>query len=382
MSKTGESWAYTYDADGLRTQRTRTANNVTTTWKYVYNGSQLVKMVAPSEDGDQTLAFAYDAEGTPLTVRWNSSYYYYITNIQGDVIGITDSTGNIVVTYTYDAWGNPLSTTGTLATTLGTYNPLRYRGYVYDTETGLYYLQSRYYDSKIGRFINADSVDYLGVDGTPLSYNLFAYCNNNPIMLSDYNGHAPEWWQWAISGAMLVAGVALVATGVGGVAGGALISAGANSIVGSYTSEAAGGSSVSGWVGGMITGAVCGAGAGFAGSLLVNATNTVGAVCIGNIAASGAVAFSSGFVGSALGQVATASIDGMDLNTKDLVLSSAYTGAVNCFAGIMSGMGTALQNMPRLSTTTTVTANSLNAAWSIVSESVSDFLGSLPSILP
>ena len=225
-------------------------------------------------------------------------------------------------------------------------------------------------------------MDYLGVDGTPLSYNLFAYCNNNPIMLSDYNGHAPEWWQWAISGAMLVAGVALVATGVGGVAGGALISAGANSIVGSYTSEAAGGSSVSGWVGGMITGAVCGAGAGFAGSLLVNATNTVGAVCIGNIAASGAVAFSSGFVGSALGQVATASIDGMDLNTKDLVLSSAYTGAVNCFAGIMSGMGTALQNMPRLSTTTTVTANSLNAAWSIVSESVSDFLGSLPSILP
>ena len=74
-------------------------------------------------------------------------------------------------------------------------------------------------------------------------------------MLFDPNGHAPEWWQWAISGAMFVAGVALVATGVGGVAGGALICAGANSMIGSYVSEATGSSSVAGWVGGMITGA-------------------------------------------------------------------------------------------------------------------------------
>ena len=178
------TWDFSYNADGMRTERT----NGTKTWEYVYSGSQLVKMVAPSDEGNQNLAFAYDADGVPLTVRWNGSYYYYVTNIQGDVIGITDSTGLEVVAYTYDAWGNPLSTTGTMATTLGTYNPLRYRGYVYDAETGLYYVSSRYYNPEIGRWINADDTAYLGADGTLLSYNLFAYCKNNPVNFSDPTG--------------------------------------------------------------------------------------------------------------------------------------------------------------------------------------------------
>ena len=112
-------------------------------------------------------------------------------------------------------------------------------------------------------------------------------------MLSDHNGHAPEWWQWAISGAMVVAGVALVATGVGGLAGGSLICAGANSIIGSYISEATGGSSFAGWAGGMITGAMCGTGAGLAGKLLVDATAATGAVCLGYLAAGCVVAFGS-----------------------------------------------------------------------------------------
>ena len=279
----------------------------------------------------------------------------------------------------YNASGATISQT---AANVAAYNPFRYRGYHYDAETGFYYVSSRYYDPEIGRFINADDTAYLGADGSPLSYNLFSYCKNNPVMLSDPNGHAPEWWQWAISGAMVVAGVALVATGVGGVAGGALICAGANSMIGSYVSETTGGSSVAGWVGGMITGAACGTGAGLAGNLLVQATNATGAACLGNLAAGGAVAFGSGTVGSAIGQGVSAAIDGKKLNSKEVIYASMETGAINCLSGLGTGIGTTLQGMPTISTTTATLANSLNATWSLVSESVYDFLGTIPSLLP
>ena len=212
--------------------------------------------------------------------------------------------------------------------------------------------------------------------------NMFAYCNNNPLMLSDHNGLAPTGWQWAISGAMVLVGIGFVATGFGGVAGGALICAGANSIIGSYTSEASGGSSVAGWVGGMATGAICGAGAGVAGNLLVQATSSTGAACLGSMAAGGAAAFGSGTLGSAVGQSITATIDGKKLKPKDLLLSSATSGVINCFSAIGAGMGTALQSMPVISTTSTTLANSLNAAWSVVVESACDFLGTISSILP
>ncbi|MGM9603124.1 MAG: RHS repeat-associated core domain-containing protein, partial [Faecousia sp.] len=98
-----------------------------------------------------------------------------------------------VVGYTYDAWGNPLTVTETLASTLGTLNPLRYRGYVYDTETGFYYVSSRYNDSETCRFIIVDNTAYLGADRSLLSHNSFAYCKNNPVMFSGPNGHAPEY---------------------------------------------------------------------------------------------------------------------------------------------------------------------------------------------
>jgi len=94
-----------------------------------------------------------------------------------------------VVTYTYDAWGKPLTISGSMASTLGTHNPLRYRGYVYDTETGLYYLQSRYYDPEVVRFINGDACTTTGIG--LLGNNMFAYCNNNPVNLEDYSGYLP-----------------------------------------------------------------------------------------------------------------------------------------------------------------------------------------------
>ena len=106
--------------------------------------------------------------------------------------GLVNSSGTQVVAYTYDAWGNPLTTTGTMANTLGELNPFRYRGYVYDTETGLYYLQSRYYNPQMGRFINADG-ELSDVGDSVKGYNLFSYCQNNPTNMSDSEGNWPKW---------------------------------------------------------------------------------------------------------------------------------------------------------------------------------------------
>ena len=132
----------------------------------------------------------------------------------------------------------------------------------------------------------------------------------------------------------------------------------------------------------MITGAACGVGAGFAGNLLVQATTTTGAACLGNIAAGGATAMGSGFLGSLVGQSVSASIDGKKLNTNEAVLSATMTGTINCLSGLGAGIGTAIQNMPTISTTTTAVANSMNSAWSLVSEAVCDFLGNISSVWP
>ena len=186
MTSGSTTWSFTYNADGLRTKRT----NGSSTYSYIYNGDKLSQMTV----GNNTLNFAYDASGTPLTVTYNNTVYYYVTNIQGDVIAILNSSGSPVVTYTYDAWGKVLSTSGSMASTLGSHNPLRYRSYVYDQESGLYYLQSRYYDPNIGRFINADALITTG-QGL-LGNNMFAYCNNNPVLYSDRYGTIPYNDSW------------------------------------------------------------------------------------------------------------------------------------------------------------------------------------------
>ena len=117
-------------------------------------------------------------------MKYNNTLYYYVLNAQGDVVRIVNSR-NTVASYTYDPWGKIISSSGTLADI----NPLRYRGYYYDSETGFYYLQSRYYDPEIGRFINADS--YASTDATGLlSTNMFAYCENDPVNRSDPSGEA------------------------------------------------------------------------------------------------------------------------------------------------------------------------------------------------
>ena len=139
--------------------------------------------------GSNKLHFTYDSTG-PASVTYNGNRYFYLKNAQGDVTGLVNASGTQVVSYTYDPWGAPMSTDGTMASTLGAANPLRYRGYVYDTETGLYYLSSRYYNPVWGRFINADGYASTGQGFT--GYNMFAYCNGNPLRNRDSGGSLPH----------------------------------------------------------------------------------------------------------------------------------------------------------------------------------------------
>lgn len=181
MSNEDIALSFKYDNNGIRTKKT--VNGVDTEFTYV--GDMLVSQ----KTGNEVINFAYTAGGAPYGFTYNGTSYFYLLNLQGDIIGIYDSTGTVVVEYTYDSWGKLISITGSLADTIGVKNPLRYRGYYYDTETSLYYLQSRYYDPETCRFINADAYFVAGNDyiqGT----NMFAYCYNNPVMYSDPSGFA------------------------------------------------------------------------------------------------------------------------------------------------------------------------------------------------
>ena len=186
MSKSGSSITYGYNADGKRISKTVNG----TTYNFSYLGDQLTEMTW----GSNKLHFTYDSTG-PASVTYNGNRYFYLKNAQGDVTGLVNASGTQVVSYTYDPWGAPMSTDGTMAATLGAANPLRYRGYVYDSETGLYYLSSRYYNPTWGRFVNADTADVLGASPDKANWdkNLFAYCDNDPINRQDDEG---DLWKW------------------------------------------------------------------------------------------------------------------------------------------------------------------------------------------
>lgn len=138
--------------------------------------------------------FSYNAQGKVVAVDYStnggSSYttYYYLRNAQGDIVKLIDNGGDTKVEYTYDSWGKILATTGSLATSLGANQPFRYRGYVYDTETGWYYLQSRYYNPETCRFISSDVL--LSTGQGVIGHNSYAYCLNNPVNGHDSNGEA------------------------------------------------------------------------------------------------------------------------------------------------------------------------------------------------
>ena len=184
------SVSYKYDSNGMRTQKT---DNSGTTYYYYDSGNNLIGMTK----GNDTLLFYYDSDGNVTSFKYGGTMYYYVKNLQGDVVKIINQSGTVYASYVYDAWGNIKSITGDPI--LRELNPFRYRSYVYDNESGLYYLQSRYYDPFTGRFLNAD-VYCDTMSGTPLSTNMFAYCENSAIMHYDRNGK-DAWWLQSPKGA-------------------------------------------------------------------------------------------------------------------------------------------------------------------------------------
>ena len=171
-------------------QRTHVTGTQTVTHEYLtLNGKVARETIRTNNSLTAVLDFVYDESGKPFALKYSTDgatfdTYYYVLNLQGDVVKLIQANGHVVAQYTYDAWGYILSSGGDLAAI----NPLRYRGYYYDNETGFYYLQSRYYDPANRRFISADV--YASTGQGFLGTNMFAYCNNKPIINSDSSGHA------------------------------------------------------------------------------------------------------------------------------------------------------------------------------------------------
>ena len=196
LKKVSLSWGtvdFAYDSDGKRVKKT--SGNTET--KYYYNGSTLSGLVRTTTGNTGTtkitVQFVYDAEGKPFLLRLNGKTdYFYLYNGLGDVVGLIDSSNKVVVRYQYNSWGKVTSSEDTSGVSLATLNPFCYRKYVYDSETGLYCLGSRYYDPEVGRFVNADDTDVIFAKPQELgSKNLYAYCDNNPVAREDYAGEFP-----------------------------------------------------------------------------------------------------------------------------------------------------------------------------------------------
>ena len=188
----------TYDADGLRS--TKTVGTRKTEYQYVGD-----KLFYEKRGDNQTFYYFYDSFGNLSMIRYtlvgsdnsvSTATYLAQTNSQGDVVALYKKSGELYARYEYDAWGNTLSVTDangneiTAWYNIANANPIRYRGYYFDADLNLYYLQSRYYDSEIGRFINSDNVTDPGAG--LLGYNTFIYCANNPVNAADPSGHAIE----------------------------------------------------------------------------------------------------------------------------------------------------------------------------------------------
>lgn len=179
MAKGSDTLNFVYNESGLRTSKT--VNGVA--HSYIWQGSKLAADITDA----YALYFHYDSSGEVIgftrTANGTDTEYFYVKNLQGDILKVITADGTEAATYTYDAWGKLLTSSGDMADV----NPLRYRGYYYDAETSLYYLKSRYYDPEVCRFINPDVFATSDIDGV-LAANMFAYCENNPIRNTDSTG--------------------------------------------------------------------------------------------------------------------------------------------------------------------------------------------------
>ena len=244
---------YEYDYNGLRIKKITSNEEI----EYVRDGTKLLKEIhtlynssitlgrsisngeeAISSD-ENVIIYNYGVNGI-IGFTLNNINYYYIKNIFNDVVKIIDDNYNIVSEYVYDAYGKCYITKN--INDIANINPIRYRSYYYDKETELYYLNNRYYDPDTMRFISMDGIEYLDYK-TLGGLNLFTYCNNNPVMYSDGDGHMPEWLKWVIGGALIVGAVVLTIATAG--LGGAI----AAGLGGSFAASVAGGAIVGGIIG-------------------------------------------------------------------------------------------------------------------------------------
>ena len=196
--KSFDNNTYTYNANGIRTSKT--VNGVKHT--YTLDGTKILRETW----GGNTLIPLYDNEDSVCGIIYNNEPFYLQKNLQGDIVAVIGKDARVVATYSYDAWGVCTVTSDTSAVGIATVNPFRYRGYYYDSEIGMYYLQSRYYDAGVGRFVNEDS--RFDEEASLLGFNLFAYCGNAPVINADYMG----------TGLLLAIGIGLL---VGAIVGGA-----------------------------------------------------------------------------------------------------------------------------------------------------------------
>ena len=326
--------SFTYNASGIRTSKTYYINtkcqceagkcecencncNESFTTQFFLNGNKIIKQ----HDCCNDLTFYYGADGiTGFHIKSSNAiyngenlnhYFYYKKNLQGDIIGIIDSNSEEIVKYVYDAWGNhkainaktgdsldissieSYTNTSNIVQFIAIKNPFRYRSYYYDFETGLYYLNSRYYDPEIGRFINADNISVLSEGKEFINgLNLFAYCNNNPIMRSDESGEA--WWDWLFAALVAIVTVALVVVVTIATAGVGTAIAGA---LGGGVAATIFGGAVGGAITGAITGAIIGSGISIIGQGLTNGFDNINWSQVGIDALIGAA---SGFVTGAI----------------------------------------------------------------------------------
>ena len=338
----GTSVTYTYDAGGSRASKTVNG----TKSEFVYLDGKLVY----EKRGGDDIFYLYDSYGSLSNIRWykngasSPTNIYVITNRQGDVLGLYDYAGTRKVSYEYDAWGNTVSVTDTSQDNWSTLNPFRYRGYYFDSETGLYYCNSRYYNPEIGRWINADVPETLTADFESFSqYNLFAYCFNNPVNMSDEKGTWPGWaTKLAIGVGAIVIGAAVVAaTGgaaaafVGAAVAGfkaAAISGAIGAAVGAGTGAVSHRVSTGSWSGAgkaVLHGAVEGFASGF---------------MTGGIMAGGSQVLSSGFKVAAKAGVPTGRKGGLTIGNKVRVLSPNHPQAYEA-GGTLLKIGSKYKNI-------------------------------------
>ena len=317
--------SYTYDLAGIRDSKT--INGVT--YNYITQNGQVVRQTWTSGGTSHVMDFIYDNTGKPYALKYDGTTYYYVLNLQGDVMSIITHWGESYGSYTYDAWGNVLSVSGDIANL----NPIRYRGYYYDSETRLYYLGSRYYDPQVKRFVNADG--YASTGQGFIGYNAFAYCLNNPVALIDNNGTLSE-----LATAAIVGGI------VGGITGafwGGLTAAatGDNIAVGIFTGAASG--AVSGAVSGLLASAkVIKVAAKAVIGATVGGIASVSAYCAaGNANAAGVIA--SALTGAASGAV-SAVVPSSYGNAANVVITHFATGVASTTNMIASTVGASSSN--------------------------------------